>query len=913
MSLAKLTVFSLVLLFTVLAVAQADESLKVKSLRVDGNLTFNFLAHRLEPGWKVEPSNLAKIFTQDGVSTEHYSYPTGQSLDLDFAYRPTKRLNLSLGLLFIGNYADRYWLPINDEHRLKDQGKKVKWTRGEIFYNGDRLKAQLFGGIGHYHWQDQGDLFQLYPEQFDLYTYRRVSGRQIPRGLDLKYNSDFGKLELVHGAEVVWGDRASTYGKYNWRWGYFNNSFIFKDAKIRWGQKSGERLRAAELTTSVDILANFPLDLGVLYQPFRSDHRPYTYVVNSGANNIYIIPNSTATINTGNFQIKTGTTSNSDALGYKAKIGCKIIPFIDYTAFGLAYEGLTAGNKQEFSGEAKKELSSYANIGVQGIYRKPLIGPLPYLREGTADNPGPAVTLPRARDAAFWVTMENRQATIYNLTFNFDPTPSSWFYLWQPNILDEWNMNPREDATVALAFQYAARKYTTVTDRWYYYTRDNEILWEGEFDPFTEFWDYRPAGRWPTKWLHNINAMIRINPTSDYKFLLNCRTGQDISTGSLAYTLKTTKNKPIINYFLTTLWLDKKPYKTSFTFGKDVWGPEEWQQRLGGTIDQLYKFSFSRLWKNMPAGGTDSTLGIEYVGTREKDNLYLYPELGPFNEWRLFYTLHFGSVVSFRKVEKKKIVLKEKKLPPPPPQASLTVITPEFTPGLGDNPHAIFELTAIDSKGIKEWELNILDQNENLIQTFRGEGQPPSETEWDGTDLASGQTAPEGNYSVVFSVKNTADLSAQAEAQTVTLKIPQAEMTKEILKEMPVEVTEEARGLVINVKSEVLFDFDKFELKPEAVAFMSEVKKVFDIYPENKIRIEGHSDSIGSSSYNLKLSKKRTQSVYNYFINEGLDKERMQMAGYGESFPIATNRTKAGRAKNRRVEIILLKNDEATP
>ncbi len=887
---------------------QAAEQQKIKSLRIDGNLTFEFWAHKLQPGWGIYSSNLAKLYEHDLVSKDKWHYVGGQTLNVDFSYRPSRNWTMMLGILAIGNYADRFYIPINDEHRLKYNQDYIKWTRGEIAYKGDRFQASLNGGLGHYHWENEGDMFQLYPEQFDVYNYRRITGRQVPRGLDLKYAGDFGKLELVHGAEVVWGDHTSTYGKYNWRWGYFNNAFIFKNARISWGEKPKEHLNAYELTTKIDLAESLPIDLGLLYQPFRLD-REFLYVEESGTDNSYAIPNSTATINTGSRLIKSGTTSTSDALGYKTKIGFRFIPFVEEISVGYAHLGASAGNKDEYSGGIKKELNAFTNLDFTGIYQKPVYGPLPYLYEGTAADPGPGVIKPRARNDAFWVTMENRQAHIYKLTLNFDPTPSSWLYLWQPNILEEWNMNPKEDATIALAFQYLARQYPTATDRWYYRTRDDDILWEGESDPTKEFWDYRPHGKWPTtEFLHSFNTMIRLIPAPTYKFWINLKWGQDVATSALAYTNDNDENKPITNYFLGTIWLDKKPYKASATLGRDIWGWEEWHQRFGGTNDRLYKFSLSRTWESAPFASTDSTLGVEYVGIREQDNQYIYPELGSFDEWRCFFNLHFGSLVGLQKEEKPVAVEGKKRART---LASLTVLTPVFTPGTGDNPEAVFALAASADKGIKSWEINILDLNNNLVKTLSGKGQPPLEKEWDGTDLASRETAPEGDYQVIFKVVNKANKSVKTDPQTVTLQIPQIEIAKEVLAEAPVELREEERGLVMNITSAVLFDFDQAKLKEEALQVLPDVVKLLSMYPVNQILIEGYTDSIGAEEYNQKLSARRANSVYNYFVEQGIEKGRMEKKGYGETKPVASNRTNSGRALNRRVEIILLKEPEA--
>jgi OmpA-OmpF porin, OOP family len=105
----------------------------------------------------------------------------------------------------------------------------------------------------------------------------------------------------------------------------------------------------------------------------------------------------------------------------------------------------------------------------------------------------------------------------------------------------------------------------------------------------------------------------------------------------------------------------------------------------------------------------------------------------------------------------------------------------------------------------------------------------------------------------------------------------------------------------------VNFDFDKAAIrdvdKPELKKALDFVKK----YPGAKIKVEGHTDSKGSVAYNKKLSKKRAITVKNFLIKEGaVNAKKIKAVGYGKSKPIDSNKTEEGRAKNRRVEILIL-------
>ena len=114
-------------------------------------------------------------------------------------------------------------------------------------------------------------------------------------------------------------------------------------------------------------------------------------------------------------------------------------------------------------------------------------------------------------------------------------------------------------------------------------------------------------------------------------------------------------------------------------------------------------------------------------------------------------------------------------------------------------------------------------------------------------------------------------------------------------------------ALRISFKSSVLFDFDKSILKPEAEIELHNAALKIKEYSNVRIIIGGHTDSIGTEEYNRELSMKRAAAVKDYFLSqENMDMYKIESHGYGESIPIASNDTEEGRAKNRRVEIIIL-------
>jgi OOP family OmpA-OmpF porin len=107
----------------------------------------------------------------------------------------------------------------------------------------------------------------------------------------------------------------------------------------------------------------------------------------------------------------------------------------------------------------------------------------------------------------------------------------------------------------------------------------------------------------------------------------------------------------------------------------------------------------------------------------------------------------------------------------------------------------------------------------------------------------------------------------------------------------------------VTFAADAFFDFDKATLKPEARAKLDDlVDKTKGIALEVVIAV-GHTDSIGSNAYNTRLSTARANAVKDYLVSKGVEKNRVYTEGKGESQPVADNRTREGRAKNRRVEI----------
>jgi len=117
-----------------------------------------------------------------------------------------------------------------------------------------------------------------------------------------------------------------------------------------------------------------------------------------------------------------------------------------------------------------------------------------------------------------------------------------------------------------------------------------------------------------------------------------------------------------------------------------------------------------------------------------------------------------------------------------------------------------------------------------------------------------------------------------------------------------VSETPDGNGILVNLP-DVTFAVDSTVVSPSLRAALDEVAGSLQRYPNSLIDVMGHTDSTGSDSYNLDLSRRRAESVANYLVSRGVSRARIATIGYGEQYPRADNASAEGRALNRRVEV----------
>jgi outer membrane protein OmpA-like peptidoglycan-associated protein len=119
------------------------------------------------------------------------------------------------------------------------------------------------------------------------------------------------------------------------------------------------------------------------------------------------------------------------------------------------------------------------------------------------------------------------------------------------------------------------------------------------------------------------------------------------------------------------------------------------------------------------------------------------------------------------------------------------------------------------------------------------------------------------------------------------------------------QVREETRGLIVTLPGSIYFDVNRSEVKPAMRARLTEIATALAGVPGRRILVEGHTDSDGSAEYNLKLSSLRSETVKSILVSGGVSPDRIEAHGYGKTRPVASNITPAGKAQNRRVEIVI--------
>jgi len=857
------------------------EYLDVSDISIRTELLLEGIFNKTGDGWYTVPAGINNYFRYNSANKSLYNQDWkdrwGQTLFLDVAFRPTEWFSAQFGLEFIGDYASRYWTTVNNPHRMFNESQtfpEFSWNTAKVEIHNDWAKLSYNRNQAHYNWQYEGDMFNVYQAQSDPYNDLRVTGRAVPEWWQLNMKGEAGDFELQYGEAMV-DYKEGFYLKYKDIFGS-NFNFFYTDHVIPYGEE-GERMRTAEVSTDFNISGS-TLQLGAMFRPFRIDQE-YDYVDSEVAEG--------QGTNGSKYIIKQDKTTMTDAFGGSAKLSIPKSLWFDMVTAKFTYQGLTAGNKQQIETGVQQGITESLTGSLNYMYRKPLLRAVP----ATASSYGPDLTTARGFNQPFWVWWrnaptgwDNRETDQFVFTFTYDPTPDTWFYLYEPNTIEEWNLNPQEDSLVTFASQVKMTRYLGGTDRQIYRNENDEIVWEN-------FSGYPVYGALPSdRYLGSFYFLTRMF-FDETEVLYDFEVGEDVATLSAPYTHQESFLKEITGYFKTSLSVNIAPYKFKVGYAKDAWGPEDWNRDFGATFDELYYAQVSRGFSKCV------TVGVDYVAGRKTDlnilksidgNTSSRNELGSFDEVRIFARFVFDALFKFGNNER---VEKDET----PPTVELSLDPDVIIPSKGQKT-TIYPL-AEDENGIATWEVKLLNKSSTVVYSFNGYGYPPESVKWNGKDFEN-RYLPDAVYDAQLIVSDTFGNISKSNICKVKILTPD------------IRIDETSRGLKLTFSSKVLFDFDKTDIKQSADKVLKEAVRILNSYVKQNISVEGHTDSYGSDEYNQKLSERRAEAVANYLIAEGVDKSRISTIGFGEKNPVATNRTSSGREQNRRVEILILKSGQ---
>ena len=165
--------------------------------------------------------------------------------------------------------------------------------------------------------------------------------------------------------------------------------------------------------------------------------------------------------------------------------------------------------------------------------------------------------------------------------------------------------------------------------------------------------------------------------------------------------------------------------------------------------------------------------------------------------------------------------------------------------------------------------------------------------------VAEQQAALEQKQAAQAEAEKARQAAAKAEAEKADMRAQLLAQLNSIL-----QTNDSARGLIVNM-SDVLFDTGSFTLKPGAREKLAKVSGILLAHPGLTMQIEGHTDSVGSDAFNVRLSEQRANSVRDFLGEQGVSLSSITAQGFGKAEPVATNDTPEGRQRNRRVEIVV--------
>lgn len=220
-----------------------------------------------------------------------------------------------------------------------------------------------------------------------------------------------------------------------------------------------------------------------------------------------------------------------------------------------------------------------------------------------------------------------------------------------------------------------------------------------------------------------------------------------------------------------------------------------------------------------------------------------------------------------------------------------------------DSPLSI-PVDVTELRDIGKWQIQIVNNRGEKAGYMQGKSAPLSaRIAWSGFST-DGAPLPDGFYRARFAWVDTQGKLRASPTAAFSLFTP-PELGNLWKPTLRFDYTQE--GLVIRIPVDLVFGPGQWEIAPHFLSTLKAVAEWLDLHPRHPLAVVGHTDLTGSAHLNLALSRKRAYEVYRQLIKLGVASDRLTYQGLGSDRPIASNTTQDGRAKNRRVEIVVLR------
>lgn len=221
----------------------------------------------------------------------------------------------------------------------------------------------------------------------------------------------------------------------------------------------------------------------------------------------------------------------------------------------------------------------------------------------------------------------------------------------------------------------------------------------------------------------------------------------------------------------------------------------------------------------------------------------------------------------------------------------------------GSPPKLLFPVKQGPFKNVASWQIRIFNSDAKTVGFIQGTGAPRSPIiPWSGLS-DSGEPLPDGFYEAQL-IWNDSQGVHTTLPRKVSLLTPEP-LRGLVRFQIKLDYTDE--GLVVRVPEILFFNRGQALIREEALPALQAIVVFLRSSPDNKVSVRGYTDSTGSRQSNLDLSRARARAVLTFLTDNGIDSQRLTYEGMGPARPIAPNSTEAGRAKNRRVDVVVLK------